>query len=183
MTFWYHLVQFLGDGCFVSPLCDRHRPRSFVRVFVRREISPSNISRTVWPRITKFYTDIYTDIVYSPTGHRVIIYFRSEVIAKKLSKIPPPTASCGIYRERFKLASWNFTHFSRTIGPTNLSEVTLLAASGRYLSRFEKRPKMPHPTSLFALSIMQCQLSKASSNLSRKRISATFWIKATWRFT
>ena len=49
--------------------------------------------------------------------------------------------------------------------------MTSPAASGRHLSRFEKRPKMPHPTALFALSIMQCGIkpnavSKASSNLS-----------------
>ena len=31
------------------------------------------------------------------------------------------------------------------------------AASGRHLSKFEKRPKMPHPMTLFALSLMQCQ--------------------------
>ena len=40
-------------------------------MFVRHEIS------------SVFYTDIHTDIVYSHTGYDVIIYFRSEVIAKK----------------------------------------------------------------------------------------------------
>ena len=31
------------------------------------------------------------------------------------------------------------------------------AASDRHLSGFEKRPKMPHPTTLFALSLVHCQ--------------------------
>ena len=55
--------------------------------FVQHEISSWNISRTVvWPRITKFYTDINTDIVYSHTGYDVIIYFWLEVIAKNCRK-------------------------------------------------------------------------------------------------
>ena len=41
-----------------------------------------NISIAVWSRITKFYVDIHTDIVHSHTGYDVIVYFRSEVIAK-----------------------------------------------------------------------------------------------------
>ena len=53
-----------------------------VRSFVRHEISSSNISKTVRPRITKFYGDIHTDIVYSHTGYDVIIYFQSEVIGE-----------------------------------------------------------------------------------------------------
>ena len=32
-------------------------------------------------------------------------------------------------------------------------------ASGRHLSKFEKRPKMPRPTALFSLNLMQCQIS------------------------
>ena len=49
--------------------------------------------------------------------------------------------------------------------------MTLPAASGRHLSMFEKWPKMPHVTALFALTIVQCSIkpnavSKASSNLS-----------------
>ena len=51
-------------------------------MFVRHEISPSNISRTVCPRITKFYTDFHTDIVHSCTGYDLIIYFWLEVIGK-----------------------------------------------------------------------------------------------------
>ena len=53
-------------------------------MLVRREISFSNISKTVCPRTIIFYRDIHTDIVYNQTGYDVIIYFRSEVIAKKI---------------------------------------------------------------------------------------------------
>ena len=35
--------------------------------------------------------------------------------------------------------------------------MTSPGASGRHLSDLEKRPKMPHPTALFALNIMQCR--------------------------
>ena len=34
-------------------------------------------------RITKFYTDLHTDLPYICTGYGVINYFQSEVIAKK----------------------------------------------------------------------------------------------------
>ena len=54
-------------------------------------------------------TSISIDIVYSHTGYDVIAYFRSEVIAKKLSKIQPPTASGGISREGFKIGLRNLT--------------------------------------------------------------------------
>ena len=69
----------------------------------------------------KFYMDIHADIVYSHTGYDVIIYFRSEVNAKKLSKIPLPTASGGISREWFKQGSRYFAHFSKTICFTNFT--------------------------------------------------------------
>ena len=45
--------------------------------------------------------------------------------------------------------------------------MTSPAASGRHLSKFVKRPKMPHPTALFAFSLMQCkrrlQISRAKN--------------------
>ena len=57
--------------------------------------------------------------------------FLSEVIAQKpLSKMPLPTASGGISRERFKLGSRSFWRLSGTIGLTNMLDVTSLAASG-----------------------------------------------------
>ena len=52
-------------------------------MFVRStRISSSNISKTLWARITKFHRDIHTGIFYSPAGYYVIIYFRSEVIGE-----------------------------------------------------------------------------------------------------
>ena len=62
----------------IRPFADDNR-LSFmsVRSIVRHETSSSNISKTVRPRIAKFYVNIHTDIVYSHTGYDVIIYFRS----------------------------------------------------------------------------------------------------------
>ena len=59
---------------------------------------------------------------YDGTG-----YFRLAVIeAQKWSKMPPPTASGRICRERFKSGSRNFKSLAMTIGRTNAtgSEVT-----------------------------------------------------------
>ena len=53
----------------------------------------------------------------------------------------------------------NISRLSRIIGLTNLPYMTSLAASGRHLSKFEKRQKMPNLTGLFALSLTQCQRS------------------------
>ena len=50
------------------------------RSFVHHNVSGLNISRIVWPRITKFYTDIHTDLLYSHTGHDVTSYFWSAFI-------------------------------------------------------------------------------------------------------
>ena len=49
-------------------------------------MSFSNISKTVQPRITKFYSDIHTDMFYSRTRYDIIIYFRSEAIGEKNSR-------------------------------------------------------------------------------------------------
>ena len=38
--------------------------------------------KTVSSRITKFYGDIHTDIIYNHIGYDVIIYFQSEVIGE-----------------------------------------------------------------------------------------------------
>ena len=95
----------------------RSRRRSFVT-----HLSQSYFSRTVWPRNTKFHTNLYTDTVHTYTGYDVANYFQSEVILKKSSKIPPPTASGGISGETFKRWSQNFRGLSGTIGPTNLPD-------------------------------------------------------------
>ena len=52
----------------------------------------SYISRTLWPRITKFYANLHTRRVYNHTGYDVTNYFRSEATATKQSKMPPQTA-------------------------------------------------------------------------------------------
>ena len=70
----------------VSAYCHDPRQLSFVR--------PSQNDRLVYlgnffTLITKFYKDIHTDLVYIPTRYDVISYFRSEVIAQKLSKMLP----------------------------------------------------------------------------------------------
>ena len=43
------------------------------------------MSKTVWPRITNFYRDIHTDIVYSHTGYDIIIYFQSKTVENTTS--------------------------------------------------------------------------------------------------
>ena len=99
--------------------------------FVRHEISPSSFSREPFDRESPNFTWTSTDIVCSHTGFDVIIYFQSEVLAKELSKILPPTASGGICRERFKQGSLNFINLSRTICLINLPDKTSPAASSR----------------------------------------------------
>ena len=72
------------------------------------------ISWTVWARITKFYQNIHTDLHYTCAGHDVTIYFRSEATVKIPSKMPPQTASNGIYQEVLKRGSPNFIRLSGT---------------------------------------------------------------------
>ena len=89
-----------------------------VVVAVRHKVRQSYISRTVWPRLTKFGMILHTGWIYNPTGNDVTIYFRSEVIdVRKRSKIPPQTASGEISRERFKRGSPNFTQLSGQLAP------------------------------------------------------------------
>ena len=73
-------------------------------VFRRRgsfyhNVSGSNISKTVWPRNTKFYRHIRTDLLYSRTGYDVTSYFRSDVVAKKPSRLNSSSDGFG----------WNFS--------------------------------------------------------------------------
>ena len=58
--------------------------------FARHKVSGSDISRTGWPRSTKFHTDIRTGLFYNRTGYVVIRYFRLEVIAKNYGLITTP---------------------------------------------------------------------------------------------
>ena len=50
------------------------------RSFVNHKVSDSNISRTISPRITKFYTDIHTNLLNSHNGYGVSSYFQSAFI-------------------------------------------------------------------------------------------------------
>ena len=43
--------------------------------------------------------------------------------------------------------------------------MTSSAAFGQHLLKFKKRPKMQHPTTLFALSLMQCQMGSYISRV------------------
>ena len=52
-------------------------------VVVYHKVSVSNTPRTVWPRITKFYTDIHTDILCCCTEYDVTNYLWSKVVAKQ----------------------------------------------------------------------------------------------------
>ena len=104
--------------------------RSFV---VRHKVKQLYISITIWPRITKFYTDIHTDRVYNSTGYDIINYFLSDVIyVQKRTKMTLPTATGAISRELFRSALSNFRSLSGIIGLTNLSDTTSLAASLGY---------------------------------------------------
>ena len=47
------------------------------------------ISRTIYARITKFYSHNHADLPYICTGYDVNNYFHSEVTMKKPSKMPP----------------------------------------------------------------------------------------------
>ena len=63
-------------------LChDLHQP-SFVHSssFTRHKVRQSYVSRTVWHRISKFYTDIQTEVLYSHTRYDVTSCFRSAFI-------------------------------------------------------------------------------------------------------
>ena len=88
-------------------------------------------SWTVWARIAKFYRHIHANMLYICTWYYFTNDFQLEVIAKKLSKMPPQTASGGISWEWFKRGSPNFTQLSRITGATNLPDMTSLVASGR----------------------------------------------------
>ena len=70
----------------VSASYHRVRWPAFVRSFVRHKVSCSNISITVRPRITKFYTDFLANLLFSHTWYDIPNSFRSirsEVMARK----------------------------------------------------------------------------------------------------
>ena len=103
------------------------------------------ISRTVWPKITQFYTDIHFDQPYIHTGYDITNYNSRQLLRKKTAKMLLPTTAGGISREGFKRGSRNFTGLSGTIGLTNLPDMTSLAISGwlqnaiKYCTKYVKR--------------------------------------------
>ena len=96
----------------VLPLCDAWRHAFEVVVYLEN----------------KFYTNLLTGRVYNHTGYDVTTNFRSEVMAKNPSKMPPPTTLVEI-SQRFVRWPPNFTCLSGTIGPTNLLDMTSVASS------------------------------------------------------
>ena len=112
----------------VLALCDDLRtPVS--SSFVIHKLSGSNISRTVRSRIAELY--IYTDMLYSRIAYDVTSYFQWEIIAKKPSKMPTPTASDGILESSLSDNHEHFSCLSGGIDTTILTDMTSLAASGR----------------------------------------------------
>ena len=132
----------------------------YVCSFIRHETRCSNISRTVWPKITKFYTDIHTDVVYSQTGmtslaasRRLRNPFKNCTNTRKTG----PARQSLIIRPLFILESPKLAGTSMQTQSKAIPDVTSPAASSMHLLKVEKLPQMPHPTALFASSLMQCQ--------------------------
>ena len=70
---------------------------AYASVVVRRhKVRQSHLSRTLWPRIIKFYVGTHTDLFYIHTRYDVTYCFRSEVLATKTIGIAAPTTSGGI---------------------------------------------------------------------------------------
>ena len=55
---------------------------TYLTFVIHHKVSGLNISITVWSRITKFYRNIHTDLLYSHTRYGMSNYIRSEVIVK-----------------------------------------------------------------------------------------------------
>ena len=114
--------------------------RIFGHTFVRHCSSITNwaarLSRERFHLKSPNFTwiSIPTDLLYSPTEYDVTNCFKSEVVAKNQSKMPPPMVSYGISWERFMTIMRgppNFKCLSGPIGFTNLPDMTSLATSGR----------------------------------------------------
>ena len=81
------------------------------RSFIHYKVSGSNVLRIVRPRITKFDTNIQANLVFNYTGYDITNYFQSEVIVKKLSKMPQPTTLDQTSRERLKQGHEILQHY------------------------------------------------------------------------
>ena len=95
------------------------------RSFVRRCSSITKRAARIIPE--RF--DFHTNSLYSHTGYDMTNDVRSEVIVKKLAKLLPPISLGRIFPELFKRGSPNFTHLLRTVGFTNVQNMTSLTAS------------------------------------------------------
>ena len=71
--FWHNFQAKHHYGVLPYVMTCVRRPRSSSSI-VHHKVSGSNISRTFWPRVTKCYTDIHTDLLYSRTGYDVTNY-------------------------------------------------------------------------------------------------------------
>ena len=141
----------------LTVLCEPYvRALGHIRSFVRDKVSPSNISRTVWPRLTKFHIDIHTDLFYNTHDMTSLTIIP---VGSCLEK------TCWNYRLQRLLVEFlengsstitKFIHLSGIIGSTNLSDMTSSATSGRHFSKFEKRPKMPPAMALGRILVTRC---------------------------
>ena len=151
--------------------------------FFRHEISPSNISKTVWPRITKFYTVILTDILYSQTEYDVIICFQSEVIGENSRKYRLLRLRCNFLRTVQ-------ARIMGTSGSTNLPEMASLAPSDQLqnaIKYYRKVLKTGLKCRKRLINRKWCEIrqkigvataaSKASSHFSSEEYRQSFRIK------
>ena len=106
---------------------------------VDTKLAPRIAQELFWPRITKFYVDIHTVIIYSHTGYDVIINFRSKVAAKNCWKYRLVWLRVEFIENGLCIGRITefFTHLSRTIVLTNLPVMTSPAASDQHFSKFE----------------------------------------------
>ena len=126
-----------------------------VRLFVWHEISPWNISRTVWPRITKCHMNIRTHIPDMTS---------LSASSRKLQQNKNCRKCClWLLQVEFIKNSLSKDHkISRTYWGQSASRTCpiwrrQLLVISIYRS-FKKRLKMPHSKALFAFSLMQCQM-------------------------
>ena len=89
--------------------------RCLTFVVVHHRVRQSYISRTFWPRITKFDMEFHTDLLCSHTRHDMTNYFRAEVIAKKRQKCHLRQLQVEFLENGFNRVSHNFTRLSGTV--------------------------------------------------------------------
>ena len=131
--------QFVGFSIvprFRRSACMAFLPRSCSTItFVQHEIVISNISysRTVWPRITKFYVNIHTDIFYSRTWYDVRHYL-----------LPVGNIS----EKRNTRLCQNYRTICLICHPTNVMLRVILNRLINKQNRFWKRNKIFHGTDI-----------------------------------